>query len=250
MTKGRALPCDNAVFADGTSTRAIDLRYLARHPATNARPYFAMVWQHAQATLIDDPIPSLLDVGCANGAFVHYALSHRSDLHCVGIDALGPLIEAARALVPDADFAVGDILRRDTLPTGRFSVVTVLTLHSHFDDINLWLSNAIGLGRPGGKVLIYGPFNRQPVDVLVRVRAAADRDGPWLPGWNLHSREAFASNLDRRGLRYAFHDYVPKVATSACADPLRSHSALLDGEPVFTNGAGLVLRFALLEIFL
>jgi hypothetical protein len=42
----------------------------------------------------------------------------------------------ARDCVQGAAFAAGDIRVRKTLPGRRFDAVTMLTLHSHFDDIH------------------------------------------------------------------------------------------------------------------
>lgn len=98
--------------------------------------------------------------------------------------------------------------------------------------------------------MLFGPFNPHPVDVLVRLRQAdGEGDGAWLPGWNVHSRAAFADHLAARGLRHRFHDYQPPTSVPRSPnDPLSTRRATLDGAPVLTNGGGLLLPFALLEI--
>jgi len=207
------------------------------------------VANHAHADLEAHADASILDIGCANGAFLHYMLSHFPNTRCTGIDALPELVSMAASNVAGASFAVGDIQRAETLPTDKYSLVTLLTLHSHFDELGCWLDNTINLVRPGGTALLFGPFNPKPVDVLVRLRMGDEEGGSWIPGWNVHSRMAFEKYLAQRNLTFAFHDYTPaNVILPDDNDPLRTYSAMLDDATILTNGAGLLLPFALLEI--
>ncbi|MGW6412486.1 class I SAM-dependent methyltransferase [Streptomyces vinaceus] len=235
--------------AAGTGTRSLDLRYLERPPADHQRPYFPFVADHLQGVL-DRPGASVLDIGCANGAFLHHLADRYPKARLSGVDALPVLVEHAARHVPRADFAVGDVGRARTLPGRQFSAVTLLTLHSHFDSLDPWLDHVLDLVEPGGRALLFGTFNPFPVDVLVRLRQAdGEGDGSWLPGWNVHSRAAFADRLAARGLRHRFHEYEPPTSVpQAPHDPLSTRRATLDGAPVLTNGAGVLLPFALLEI--
>ena len=230
-----------------SSVRSLDLLYLERTPSTNVRPYFRFVADNVADGISSLASPTIFDVGCANGAFLCY-LQHRVPRAvCMGMDALAELIAMARDCVPQATFAVGDIRARKTLPDRRFDVVTMLTLHSHFDDIDSWLDHLLGLVQSGGRAFIFGPFNPNGVDVLVRLRKSGDSE--WLPGWNMHSRQAFEAALETRNVRWNFRPYVPDGHwQSIDADPLRTRSASLDDRLVLLNGAGLILSFALLEI--
>src|SRR5215510_6497822 len=188
-------------FPGGNSSiRDLDLRYVSRPPALSYRPYFEFVTNHARECLEADPTASILDIGCANGAFLHYVLSRFPNVRCTGIDAMPELVSMAAANVSDATFIIGDIRRAETLPRNRHSLVTMLTLHSHFDELGSWLDNTLNLVQPGGKALLFGPFNPKPVDVLVRLRVVDEEDSPWIPGWTVHSRLAFEKYLSQRGL--------------------------------------------------
>jgi hypothetical protein len=62
---------------------------------------------------------------------------------------------------------------------------------------------------------------------------------------------AFEKYLTQRGLAFTFHDYAPPaLIPSDDKDPLRTYSATLDDAAILTNGAGLLLPFALLDISL
>lgn len=228
-------------------TRVMDRRYAARPPGESPRPYFELVLSRMVDLLEGANSVSVLDIGSANGAFQHFLLDRYPGLRCFGIEALEELVEYAASAVPEATFQVGDICNRGTLPAERFSIVTMLTLHSHFDDIESWLDNLLDLVAPGGRALLFGTFNPVPVDVFVRLRMCSTEDGSWIPGWNIHSRRAFKDRLMARRWNYAFYDYRPHIKEVNKTDPLRTRSAVLDGRLVCVNGAGLILPFALLE---
>lgn len=233
------------------SIRDLDKRYSSRPPALSYRPYFEFVASHARDYLEANETASILDIGCANGAFLHFMLSHFPKARCMGIDAIPELVAMAATNVSVATFAVGDIQCAETLPVNKYSLVTLLTLHSHFDELGSWLDNTLNLVQPGGKALLFGPFNPKPVDVLVRLRLADEDGSPWIPGWNVHSQLAFEKYLTKHDLTFAFHDYTPPATIPRDDnDPLRTYSATLDEVAILTNGAGLLLPFALLDISL
>src|SRR6202008_3708085 len=66
---------------------------------------------------------TVLDVGCACGAFLYYLRSQYPDLSLAGIDVSPEFITKAREVVPGASFSVGDIYTGDQLPGERFDIV-------------------------------------------------------------------------------------------------------------------------------
>ena len=231
-----------------SSTREIDLRYLGRPPAASHRPYFSFVESFARDLLESCGPVRVLDVGCANGSFVHYLSKRHPAAVCTGVDALPQLVEDAARNVPTGNFIVGDILEAASMPAGPFSLVTMLTLHSHFDRLDDVLNNLMSLVEVGGRALVFGLFNRSAVDVLVRVRVSGDTVG-WQPGWNIHSRRAVRDLLCSRGFGATYHDYEPPQDwVERHGDPLGSRKVEIDGRVTFINDAGLILPFALLEV--
>lgn len=230
------------------STREIDLRYLGRPPATSHRPYFSFVESFARDLLESSGPVRVLDVGCANGSFVHYLSECHPAAVCIGVDALPQLVEDAARNVPTGTFAVGDIREAASMPTGPFSLVTMLTLHSHFDRLDDILDNVMSLVEIGGRALIFGLFNRSAADVLVRVRVVGDVAG-WQPGWNIHSRQTVDDLLGSRGFTAVYHDYEPPQDwVERHGDPLGTRRVEIDGRAAMINDAGLILPFALLEV--
>ncbi|MEU6735870.1 class I SAM-dependent methyltransferase [Streptomyces physcomitrii] len=231
--------------------RPLDLRYLERPAGLHHRPYFPFVAAHAFRGA-ESAGHGLLDVGSANGAFLHYLGTRRPAVRCSGLDVLPELVAHARRQVPEASFSVGDITDAGSLPRERFSVVTMLTLHSHFDTLDPWLENLLALVAEGGRALVFGPFNPSPVDALVRLRVSGGTPSEWTCGWNVHARHSFARRLRAAGHRFAFHDYTPPDEAGGpgdgVTDPLATRPAVLDGRTVLMNASGVALPFALLEI--
>lgn len=242
LDPGTGLPGDHS------GLREIDRRYADRPPAANYRHYFPFVAERLVQSLETEDA-AVLDVGCANGAFLHFLMGRYPALRCTGIDAMAELVEAASSWVAGADFRLGNILEAESLPRSGFDAVTMLTLNSHFDSLEGWLDNLMSLVLPGGRALVFGIFNEEPCDVLVRLRPVGERDSPWLPGWNMLSRATVSRVIEERSWSFSFHDYAPpEELASSPGDPLSTRLAILNGKPILTNGAGLLLAFSLLEI--
>lgn len=231
------------------SRRAFDRRYLDR-PARTSRPhYFPFVVDHAEPWLRTLPAPRVCELGCANGAFATYLLDRVPEARFTGVDVEPHLVEAAREEIPCAQFIQGDILTPTTLPRGPFHAVFALTVHSLFDDLATWVDAIARLIGAGGRAFVFGLFNPEPVDVLVRVRDVRSNTG-WLPGWNQPSEATVRNLLEARGLDSRFTRYAPQTSRSPDpGDPLRSHTvAVQDQGTVYVNGAQVLHQFALLEV--
>ncbi|GAA3379443.1 hypothetical protein GCM10020367_62990 [Streptomyces sannanensis] len=230
--------------------RSMDLRYLDRDPRSARRPYFEPVLQFAAGHEKSEGALRLLDVGCANGAFIHYVLTRKPNWHTSGIDVVPELIDAAAASFPSAEFAVGNICEPDSLPAGQFDVVTVLTLASHFDTLDAWLTHVIGLVAQGGMALIYGPLNPSPVDLVCRMRYA-HKGAEWLPGWNVLSQQTYDSFLRGKANSWTYH-YLPVAdlgyPLDDPADELSSRVVPARDGQRLGNSSGLTYQMSCIEI--
>jgi len=232
--------------------RSIDLRYLERDPHTAHRPYFGPVLQLAAGHQRFDERLRLLDVGCANGAFIRYALERQPQWDVSGIDVLPELVDAASAALPEATFSVANICEPHSLPSERFDVVTALTIPSHFDTLDVWLPHLLGLLAPKGMAVLYGPVNPAPIDLICRLRYAHE-DGEWLPGWNVISQQTYDSFLTGRARSWAFR-YLPVADMGYPAgdtpDGLSSRVVPAPDGQRLGNASGLTYHMACVEIHL
>ena len=69
---------------------------------------------------------SVLDVGCAAGGFAHIWRHWSPDVDYTGVDVSEPLVEEARRLHPDCEFAVADCAEGLPFADARFDVVQAL----------------------------------------------------------------------------------------------------------------------------
>ncbi|MDI5963967.1 class I SAM-dependent methyltransferase [Streptomyces sp. SL13] len=232
----------------GGGPRSVDRNVLAERGAPE-KPYFAAVAAVAGASIAGRPGARVLDIGCSAGAFVAYLSRERPNLRCTGVDLLAPVVEAARANVPGADFAVADLLDAATLPTG-FDVTTMLGIHSLFDDPGCWIEPALSTLRPGGRLVAFGLFNDEPVDVLVRMRdSRPDASGDWQTGWTTWSKRTVEQHLLRSGLSWTWHAYaLDRRVERWSPDPLHSWTVDVDGEAATVNGGRLLHSHAILEV--
>jgi SAM-dependent methyltransferase len=236
--------------------RTHDAFYLTEDRKKNPKEYFKFVgsfikkYQDKRSGIT----MKLLDVGCATGEFLYYLdddICRDQDIHFYGMDIMDELINKARTNLPDRIFLIGDISNEESLPQSKFDVLTMLGVHSIFDNITGILANAINLTNGGGKILIFGIFNPVDYDVLVKVKASSQRiDDVWESGWNCWSLETVGSFLKSKGLNFSFHPFNLNIDIAPNAsDPLRSFTQrLADGSRQVINGTQLVHNFYLLEI--
>jgi trans-aconitate methyltransferase len=115
---------------------------------------------------------TVLDVGCACGAFLYYLRSLYPALSLTGMDVSPDFIAKAIEAVPDAYSWVGDIRLPEQLPKERFDVVFMIGVHYLFSDYEPWLRNLLSLTKRSA--YICGIFNCEDLDSLFG-RAAVGR---------------------------------------------------------------------------
>jgi tRNA (cmo5U34)-methyltransferase len=96
----------------------------------------------------------VLDLGSGTGVTARYVLDVHPDAELVGIDSSEAMLEHARALVPEAQFRVADLV--DPLPPGPFDVVTSAFAVHHLQPpakADLF-ARVAGVVAPGGRFVL------------------------------------------------------------------------------------------------
>ena len=208
----------------------------------------------AQGILDKYEKPTVLDVGCATGDFLFYLHSLYPNSELTGMDVMLELLERAKTEVPGCNFIKGDVCQKSTLPNRKFDVVFMNGVHSIFDDIHPWLENMLSLVDHSnqGMAFIFGIFNPEDVDVLVKARYANQtQNSPWQAGWNCFSQKSIQRALEKLSVTsFYFHNFRIEIDIPRHkADPLRSWTFLYqDGTRGITNGTMILHNFMLLEI--
>ena len=164
---------------------------------------------------------SIADVGCATGDFLYYLHKSFPDAELTGIDVLPSLVVRAKREVPEAQYYVGDIYTGKGLPKQKFDAVFLVGTHSIFDEVEPWLDNLLRMLKLGGRVYVFGMFNPEDIDVLVRVRYAG-RKNPWQSGWNMISKRTVRDYLKKKCYSAKFYPFTIPIDLPKQKDHLRS----------------------------
>jgi len=218
--------------------------YLEEDPRRPPKELLKFLVQLAQWQLT--PGSTVLDVGCACGAFLFYLRSLYPALRLTGMDVSPEFIGKAMETVPNAYFWVGDICVPEQLPAERFDLVFMSGVHYLFRDYELWLRNLLSLTKR--TAFVSGLFNREELDVYSVVQRAGDKTSS--TPWNLISEKSIGVFLDRLNVRHEFFRWeLPMELPRVHADPVRSWTIeTKDSGFLVVNGTQMVHRFAVLRV--
>jgi len=242
----------NRTEQNRTVIRDHDKLYLSEDRKNQPKEYFKFIVSKTDEHFKKYSHPKILDIGCATGDFLFYLCSLYPEASFMGMDVMEELLERAKTEVSGSEFVKSNICDLKTLPRQKYDAVFMNGVHSIFDDIDSWLGNAISLVGNNGKLFIFGIFNPENVDVLVKARYSnQDHDAPWQSGWNCFSIKTFENYLEKKNIKsHCFHDFnisidIPRHES----DPFRSWTFLYDDNSRgIINGTMILHKFMLLEI--
>jgi len=76
----------------------------------------------------------VLDAGCGDGTYANDIKRERSSLEIVGFDPASEAVRVARSRYPHIEFVVGDVLRAETFPEGKFDLIILRGVLHHVLD--------------------------------------------------------------------------------------------------------------------
>ena len=189
--------------------------------------------------------PSILDIGCATGAFLYYVKKEFQLTDCYGVDYSSNLINQANRL--DGINFLTDSAESFNIDK-EFDVITMQGVLSYFDDIYPSLLNIKKHLKPRGRVYILGFFNDYDVDVQIKYRNNRYFDS-FENGWNHHSIYTIKKVLSDIGLKLDnIHEFNLSFELEKQEDPCRSWHINTESGRFFINGLGLMYKLRVLEI--
>lgn len=231
------------------SRRSHDKFYLKEDRKDTPKEYFKFLAGKANIVNLSDT--KVLDIGCATGEFLYYLNSLNSALSYSGVDVMDSLLEKAKINCPNAALINGNIYTGENLPDEKYDVIFISGVMSIFDDFRPFIDNLLKLSKKVGKIYLFGFFNPEDVDLLIKVRPSTDDDTqPWEQGWNMPSIKTISNYIDRKGVSHTVTPWQIDIDLEKNAnDPLRSYTINLeDHKKLVVSGLQLVYNFYLFEI--
>ena len=157
-------------------------------------------YEEALARVHVGPGVRVLDIGCGSGVFLRMAADRGAEV--AGLDAAGPLIELARARVPEAELVVGEM---EALPFADDSFDLVTAFNSLFfaADITNAAREAARVAKPGATVVIqvWGDPARCELMSVLRALGPLRPERPAPSGPGLFEPGVLESIAEAAGLR-------------------------------------------------
>jgi SAM-dependent methyltransferase len=218
--------------------------HLNEDPRGTPKEFFKFLVRLAEPQLSTES--TVLDVGCATGAFLYHLRSLYPALSLAGMDVSPDFIAKAKQILPEARFSVGDICTGTQLPTERFDIVFMNGVNYLFAEYESWLRSLVSLTK--GVAFVYGVFNFEDLDVYSIVRRSGDKTSS--TPWNLISEKSISLFLESLNVRHEFFRWsLPIENPRVHADPMRSWTIeTKDSGFLVVNGTQMIHPFAALRI--
>lgn len=199
----------------------------------------------------DQPV-SILDVGCASGAFLFYAKKNLNIVNSAGMDISDLHIKQALKFLPDTVFIIDDIQQPKTSLKNQFDIVTCLGTVAIFDDLEPILINLLSLVKKGGSLFIHDLINEYPIDVIMRYRTVQKENcSEWKSGLNIHCKQTYENLIEKidKNAKLSFHPFTMPFKIPQTSDPIRAWTIQTDSNPnQIIVGTMQILNFMCLEV--
>ena len=241
--------------------RTHDKLYLKEDYKNNPKEYFKFVKNEIKKDFLGEGLRAgcdnfkLLDVGCETGSFLTFIRRHYPSAELWGMDIMPELLEKLNAGQENEEKPfhplLGNIADETTLPDENFDIISMLGVISIFDDFRPVLRNLKKMLSEDGRIYIFGIFNPENLDVLIKSRPSCMKEDKWETGWNTFSITSVYEYCKEIDVHCEFLPFELGIDISKHADdPLRSWTVnMKDGKKMIVNGLQLVHHFYLLKIW-
>lgn len=134
---------------------------------------------------------SIIDVGCATGAFPRFLKIRFPKAQIYGAEYLQSLREKATQSFPDIEFIYGNVLDRHSIEK-QFDIVTLAGVLCIFDDYHSVLANTLSWVKPGGKLILHNMVSEYDYDIFIKYSPSQlyFDESSLENGWNIISQKS------------------------------------------------------------
>ena len=191
---------------------------------------------------------TFLDLGCAKGELIWFLKDFFPSLQYTGIDISDQLLSIARCepKLNDVKFTQAD-LQSLNLQT-QFDFVMMSGVLSIFDNYSNILDIMLKHLKAKGCGYIFGSFNENDVDVLIRFKNNISNSKKWESGYNTFSMKTIETYLKKFSEDIQFHKFNLSVNLVKQNNPITSYTLNTKEEgKIIMNGAYIMRKFYLVE---
>ena len=215
-----------------------DVRDNAGYRYTTSAPYSSTVANRrmTDATLQRIPLSAkrVLDAGCGDGTYANDIKRQRTSLEIIGFDPASEAIRIARSRFPGIEFVVGDVLRPETFPEGKFDLIILRGVLHHVLDPAQAIRHCAARA---DTLLIIEPNGNNPVLKLIEKVSPYHRE---------HEERSFSSRTLARWCREAnspaesisFIGFVPFFFPTVPAQIIHFLQPFLERVPLLSRFLG------------
>ena len=214
------------------------------------KPYERYVFLYAKIKkfLKTKKILNVLDIGCGNSGFIYYLKERHPNYNYYGIEINQELINLAKKepFLKDITLIKGDA--RYFKIDRKFDIVIMAGVLSIFDNFKEALSNMLHHIKPNGRGFVFGGFNSEDIDVIVRCRNNYTHSRRWESGLNMFSLNTVKKYLLPYVKGFKISRFELKIKLRKQKDPVRTYTIeLKNGKNIIVNGANIINDFYLVE---
>lgn len=197
--------------------------------------------------VIDNP-RKLIDVGSANGEFLHFlnSQSRLAATNLIGIEVTPEFVSVAESLLANTRSKIieADVFSPQ-LNDLRGDIVTCLGTFPIFPDPTAVLNRLIEFASPGGIIIIDGRFNPNNISIITKYSddSKAESSGVWRCDFNTHSEKSIqkilASRDDVEEFRFEYFYIDSEIPRNISAPSINMWTEQdVDGNFRIINGMG------------
>lgn len=192
---------------------------------------------------------SLMDVGCANGELLYFLNQKLKNVDFTGIDVLQNLLDKAKKnCSSDINFLKKDISKKN-LKVGKFDRIILSGVLSIFDNPEMIIKNLLGNLSKNGKLYIFGAFNPNPYNVLVKYEDVNKDKNVYQSGWNIFSLDTMKLIAKKNNKKMKAIEFkMPFDIKKRKNDLIRTWTVEFEGKRQWTNGLGIIYHGYWVEI--
>ncbi len=225
--------------------RLHDEFYLKENRYDDPKEAFKMLYKELKKKKFNN----LLDVGCANGELIYFLEKNFPSVEFTGVDILQSLLDKAKSYCHKNTVFLKKDVSKKKFVIGKFDRIILSGVLSIFDDPDPIIKNLLDNLTKKGKLYIFGAFNPNPFNVLVKYEDVRKMKNIYQSGWNIFSLETIRTIAKKYNKKTKIKEFkMPFDIKKRNSDLIRTWTIKHENRRLWTNGLGIIYYGYWIEI--